>query len=75
MYSVDEDVGEWILLMEMFILLEERIGDIFQYQKCTKHLNQEFDTGTSLVVPVFKNLPVKAGDTGSIPGPGRFHMP
>ena len=22
-----------------------------------------------------KNLPVNAGDTGSIPGPGRFHMP
>ena len=24
---------------------------------------------------VIKNLPVKAGDTGSIPGPGRHHMP
>ena len=23
---------------------------------------------------VFKNLPANAGDTGSIPGPGRFHM-
>ena len=22
-----------------------------------------------------KNLPAKAGDTGSIPGPGRLHMP
>ena len=22
-----------------------------------------------------KNLPANAGDTGSIPGPGRFHMP
>ena len=22
-----------------------------------------------------KNLPAKAGDTGSIPGPGRSHMP
>ena len=22
-----------------------------------------------------KNLPTKAGDTGSIPDPGRFHMP
>ena len=22
-----------------------------------------------------KNSPVSAGDTGSIPGPGRFHMP
>ena len=25
--------------------------------------------------PVVKNLPVNAGDTGSIPGPGRSHMP
>ena len=49
-YCVDEDVGKWTLSMEMFFLLEERIGDIFQYRKCTKHLNQEFDTGTSLVV-------------------------
>ena len=23
---------------------------------------------------VVKNLPANAGDTGSIPGPGRFHM-
>ena len=25
--------------------------------------------------PVVKNLPVNAGDTGSIPAPGRSHMP
>ena len=25
--------------------------------------------------PVVKNLPANAGDTSSIPGPGRFHMP
>ena len=25
--------------------------------------------------PVIKNLPANAGDTGSIPGLGRFHMP
>ena len=24
---------------------------------------------------VVKNLPANAGDTGSIPGPGRSHMP
>ena len=24
--------------------------------------------------PVVKNPPVNAGDTGSTPGPGRFHM-
>ena len=25
--------------------------------------------------PVVKNLPANRGDTGSIPGPGRSHMP
>ena len=25
--------------------------------------------------PVFKNLPANAGDTGSIPGPGKSHVP
>ena len=25
--------------------------------------------------PVVKNLPANAGETGSTPGPGRFHMP
>ena len=25
--------------------------------------------------PLVKNLPANAGDTGSIPGPGRSHMP
>ena len=25
--------------------------------------------------PAVKNLPANAGDAGSIPGPGRFHMP
>ena len=25
--------------------------------------------------PVVKNAPAKAGDTSSIPGQGRFHMP
>ena len=31
---------------------------------------QDFPGGT-----VVKNLPANAGDTGSIPGPGRSHMP
>ena len=25
--------------------------------------------------PVVQNLPINAGDMGSIPGPGKFHMP
>ena len=30
---------------------------------------------TSLVAQWFQNPPANAGDTGSIPGPGRSHMP
>ena len=33
--------------------------------------NNELDI---LDAPVLKNLPANAGDTGSIPGPGRFHI-
>ena len=32
--------------------------------------NEDFAGG-----PVVKNPPANSGDTGSIPGPGRFHMP
>ena len=32
-------------------------------------------TRTSLVAQLVKNPPANAGDTGSIPGPGRSHMP
>ena len=35
-----------------------------------KSHNEDFPGGT-----VVKNPPVNAGDTGSIPGPGRSHMP
>ena len=38
--------------------------------KLHKRLLGEFPSG-----PVDKNLPANAGDMGSIPGPGRFHMP
>ena len=31
--------------------------------------------GNFLGGPVVENLPAKAGDTASIPGPGRSHMP
>ena len=33
-------------------------------------MTQGFDSGA-----VVKNPPANAGDTGSSPGPGRFHMP
>ena len=32
------------------------------------------ETGGLPYGPVVKNLPANAGDTGSIPGPGRFHL-
>ena len=35
------------------------------------HIQNTFHTGG----PVVKNLPADAGDTGSIPGKGRVHMP
>ena len=35
-----------------------------------KHKSWDFPRGT-----VDKNLPANAGDTGSIPGPGKSHMP
>ena len=35
-----------------------------------KNIFQGFPHG-----PVVKNLPASAGDTSSIPGPGRFHVP
>ena len=35
-----------------------------------KKKKRDFPGGT-----VVKNLPANAGDTGSIPGPGRSHMP
>ena len=35
-----------------------------------KPINKDFPSG-----PVVKNPPANAGDTGSIPGPGRFHVP
>ncbi|XP_057578113.1 formin-1 isoform X2 [Hippopotamus amphibius kiboko] len=38
-------------------------------------LEEFFQKGTSLVAQVVKNPPANAGDTGSIPGPGRSHMP
>ena len=38
------------------------------------HINKRKDRD-SPSVPVVKNLPANAGDTGSIPGPGRFHKP
>ena len=39
-------------------------------KRLTKNQYRDFPGGA-----VVKNLPANAGDTGSIPGPGRSHMP
>ena len=39
-------------------------------ERAVKGVLEDFPGGT-----VVKNPPANAGDTGSIPGPGRFHMP
>ena len=41
-----------------------------RHQRCFNRWNEGFPGG-----PAVKTLPASAGDTGSIPGPGRFHMP
>ena len=44
----------------------------------SKHYNNNKSKTKNMGFPgglVIKNLPANAGDTGSIPGPGRFHMP
>ena len=52
------------------------------YQGCEKTYDAELEpkTGDNIESsdvpgsPVIKNAPANAGDTGSIPGQGRFHM-
>ena len=46
-----------------------------EYMYVTKLLNQRYIVEGFPGSTVEKNLPANAGDTGSIPGPGRFHMP
>ena len=47
--------------------------------KCQKdwlgHLEPQREAEGSPGGSVVKNLPASAGDTGSIPGPGRSHVP
>ena len=47
-----------------------RITKKINYVIVLKMLNLDFADGT-----VVKNLPAKAGDTGSRPAPGRSHVP
>ena len=44
----------------------------------SKHCNKNKNKTKNMDFPgglVIKNLPANAGDTGSIPGPRRFHLP
>ena len=62
----------------MFIIIKLAIYNVTKdthgpTEVCFKHLITkvlDFPGG-----PVVKNLPCNAGDKGSIPGPGRSHMP
>ena len=48
------------------------------YSLFSKHYNNNKSKTKNMDFPgglVIKNLPANAGNTGSIPGPGRLHMP
>ena len=49
----------------------EKCSNIFNHYRNTNHNRSEDFPGG----PVVKNLPTNAGNTGSIPAPGRFHIP
>ena len=60
----------------MKVYLEQNLVDKISPLSCTHEILANL-TGISLAFadgPVVKNPSANAGDTGSIPGPGRFHM-
>ena len=54
--------------LELFAIGDIGVNSWFSIYK--NRYRGDFPGGT-----VVKNLPANAGDTGSIPGPGRSHMP
>ena len=73
--------GRASLFYYLFLLVPPEISWLFGHLACTHEFYEiigvklhkkllEFPGG-----PVVKNLPAKAEDRGSIPGPGRLHMP
>ena len=59
-----------ILLLQNYLLAAQNIVKYFKHKMCTqKMLFWDFPGG-----PVDGNPLADAGDTGSIPSPGRFHM-
>ena len=59
-----------IILQKKNLIKTEEIGKRFKQTFQRKYMAGDFPGGT-----VDKNRPVNSGDTGLIPGPGRFHMP
>ena len=56
--------------MNKRIIKNDNFGTSLVVQWLRIHLPRDFPGGA-----VVKNPPANAGDPGSIPGPGRFHMP
>ena len=59
---------KFCITLEMLRLTKK--GRKHHEKKLSKNKTQGFPGGA-----VVKNLPADAGDKGSIPGPGRSHMP
>ena len=57
---------KWWKAIQKHYLSENNPLDIFIFKMC----NLDYPGGL-----VVRNLPANAGDIGSIPVPGRFHMP
>ena len=53
----------------------KKITQVFLIDKRLEQALKERKYGDFPGGAVVKNLPASAGDTGSIPGPGRSHMP
>ena len=73
---MDEYLGIFFSPKEMIVMLPLFSLSLYRNILNTKHFF--FLKGMFLDFPggtVYKNLPVSAGDTGWIPGLGRFHMP
>ena len=61
--------GAWV--QSLVIELESHTPcSVAKKKSALLKINKDFPSG-----PVVKNPPGTAGDTGSIPGPGRFHVP
>ena len=67
MYSYSPHFGERSIFA--FLLIFMVFFFLLRYSSHTKKYTQDFPVG-----PMTKNPPASAGEMGSFPGPGRFHM-